>query len=283
MQVCSDLSSTNTRIGPAPFIAVEHAGRGPLVVFLHGVGGNKANFADQIAYFGKGRCALAWDARGYGDSDDPIETALDFASFSADLVRVLDHFDAHKACLVGVSMGGRIALDFTGRYPDRVGALVLADTSGGTTQAQDPARIEAMLATRRAPLLHEGKTPADIAPGIADSFSGPDITHGQRAALIESLSALRVTPYLATLEAVTRYTGFPAFETIKAPTLVMTGEFDPIAPPAMAQAMANSIPNAHYVCVPRAGHISNLENPAAFNHALDQFLGEHWPAESNSQ
>jgi 3-oxoadipate enol-lactonase len=264
------------KVGPAPRIAVSVAGEGPLVVFLHGIGGNRTNFDDQIQWFSQHWRAVAWDARGYGESDDP-DGPLDFGDFSEDLVRVLDHFEARQACLVGVSMGGRIALDFYGRRPDRVAALVLADTSGGTQAAQDPAKIEAFLAARRTPLIVDGKTPTDIAPGIAKSFAGPHITPLQFDRLVGSLSALRTIPYLKTLEAVTRYHAFPPFASIAVPTLVMTGEHDPIAPPSMAIAMAADIPKAEFLQVPRAGHISNIENAAAFNAYLEGFLMRAWP------
>ena len=115
------------RIGPAPRIAVEHTGAGPLVVFLHGIGGNRNNWRDQLPALAQGLHACAWDARGYGDSDD-YEGALDFADFSRDLERVLDHFGAAAAHVVGLSMGGLIAQDFYRRHPGRVLSLVLAGT-----------------------------------------------------------------------------------------------------------------------------------------------------------
>ncbi len=61
---------------------------------------------------------------------------------------------------------------------------------------------------------------------------------------------------------------------IPGPTLVVGGEEDPLSPPAEAEAMAKNIPNAKHVKIPRAGHLSNLEQPAAFNAALEEFLAQ---------
>src|ERR1051325_5453858 len=84
-------------IPPAPRLAVEHAGAGALVVFLHGIGGNRRNFLRQVeAVAAAGFHAAAWDARGYGESED-YEGELDFADFSRDLVRVLEYFSVEAA------------------------------------------------------------------------------------------------------------------------------------------------------------------------------------------
>ena len=115
------------RIGPAPRVAVDHAGHGPFLMFLHGIGGNRDNWADQLPVFAEHFQVAAWDARGYGDSDD-YDGPLSFADVSRDLIRVLDHFKVTRAHLVGLSMGGRIAQEFTALFPARVATLTLADT-----------------------------------------------------------------------------------------------------------------------------------------------------------
>ena len=104
--------------------------RGPVVFLLHGIGGNRTNWHDQLPSFAdRGFCAVSWDARGYGLSDD-YDGPLDFADFSHDLARLLDHLDVGRAHLVRLSMGGRILAGFYPRYPDRVATLV---TIGLTT------------------------------------------------------------------------------------------------------------------------------------------------------
>ena len=259
------------RVGPSPAIAIDVAGSAdaPVVLFLHGIGGNRSNWRGQLAAVGQRYRAVAWDARGYGGSDDG--DALVFTDFADDAVRVLDHLGAQRAHIVGLSMGGRIALDLWRRYPARVATLTLADTSAGSKETQAPEKVEAFLAARRKPLL-EGRTTADIAPGVAATLAGPNIAPETMAELVASLSALRAEPYLRTLEAVTRFTDFPDFASIDVPTLVIVGSEDRVAPPSVARAMADAIPHARYVELPGAGHISNLEAPDTFNTALLDFL-----------
>ena len=115
-------------VPPAPRIAVDHMGEGKLVVFMHGIGGNRTNWHDQLPELGRHFRAASWDARGYGMSDD-YEGPLDFHDFARDLNRVLDHFGARKAHLVGLSMGGLIAMDFNALFPERVATLTMLGRS----------------------------------------------------------------------------------------------------------------------------------------------------------
>ncbi len=259
------------RILPAPRIAVDVAGAGPLLLFLHGVGGNRTNWQAQLPVFGQRFTAVAWDARGYGDSDDN-EGALDFGDFSEDIGRVMDYFTAEKVYLVGLSMGGRIALDFAGRQPERVAGLVIADTSVAKRGPEKLAQDQEALRLRQRPLTEEGKTPADIAPILARRLAGPHATPEALAHIEASLAALRKESYLKTLDAVVNYEGYPDFATVTAPCLIVGGEFDPLASPDLLDAMAARMPNAQRATVPRAGHLSNIENPEAFNEVVLAFL-----------
>lgn len=258
------------RIGPAPHLSVDLEGEGELVLMLHGIGGNRTSWRPQLPVIGLRYRAAAWDARGYGDSDD-YHGPLEFADFSADLLRVLDALEAPRAHLIGLSMGGRIALDFYQRHPERVRSLILADTSAGHPDATDPAKIEAALALRKKPLL-EGRTPAELAPGMVEHMAAPGASSAARELLLENLSALHVQSYIKTLDAVTKYAAFPAPETIAVPTLVINGDCDPIAKPEMARAMAARIPEHRFVLLAETGHVGNVEQPEAFNAAVLDFL-----------
>lgn len=119
------------------------------MLFLHGIGGNRRNWDRQLEAFSGCFRAAAWDARGYGNSED-YEGPLDFADFWRDLERVLDHLAAQRAHLVGLSMGGRIARDFALQRPHRVASLTLANSSPGF-DALSPEAADAYLAARRIP------------------------------------------------------------------------------------------------------------------------------------
>ena len=260
------------RTGGAVAIAYDIEGSGPLVVFLHGIGGNRSNWEGQVAYFGAWFCAVAWDARGYGASDDPPQT-LKFSEYADDLVRLLDHLKAERAHLVGLSMGGMILQDFYGRYADRVATLALVDTSAGFGSVSEEARRD-FLARRLGP-LERGLTPADIAPGVVEVLVAKNATADARQRMRASIEALRVEPYKQALHAIITTDFRSGLPRIKAPTLVLVGAEDVVTPPADAAFLAENIPGAALVTIPGAGHLTNIEKPEAFNAALETFLNRH--------
>jgi len=255
-----------------PRIAVERVGEGPLVVFLHGIGGNRTNWRDQLSVFARDFHAVAWDARGYGDSDD-YEGPLDFGNFADDLCRVLDHFDVTRAHLVGLSMGGMIALDFATRYADRVATLTLCDSLPGFTHLSEAQRAE-FIRLRQEPLL-AGKEPSDMAPAVARSLLGKNPRAGSYERLVESMSALHKQSYLKTIAGSANYGRKLDLESIAVPTHVVVGDEDTLTPPAMSREIARRIPEARLTIIEGAGHLSNIEQPEAFNRAVLDFLIEH--------
>ena len=242
------------------------------MLFLHGIGGNRRNWDRQVKAFSARYRAAAWDARGYGDSED-YAGALDFADFWRDLERVLDHFAAPRAHLVGLSMGGRIARDFALQLPQRVASLTLANSSPGY-DALSPEQVEAYLAARRAPLL-AGKSPRDIAPERARQLISSQAAPGVFEELVESLAALRKESYLKSLEASVTQDRAAPIERLAVPTLVITSDEDRLYSPALARDMARRIPGAELVEIQGAGHLSNIEQPERFNEAVLGFVSRH--------
>jgi pimeloyl-ACP methyl ester carboxylesterase len=253
-----------TLVPGSPRIAVASAGRGQLVLFLHGIGGNRNHWQHQLAFFSQnGFTAAAWDARGYGDSDD-YEGALQFEDFTSDLARVLDHLGREKADLVGLSMGGRIARNFALAHPDRVRTLTLANTSPGF-DALTPEEVLRFVEERE----HRS---AESAARLLGSRARP----GAHAALLASFHALRNDSYRKTLEASVAQDRAAPLERLAVPTLVITGDEDRVYPPELAERMARRIPGAKLVVLEDCGHLSNLEQPERFNEALLEFL-RHYP------
>jgi 3-oxoadipate enol-lactonase len=260
-------------IGPPPRIAVEHIGHGPLVMFLHGIGGNRDNWSDQLPVFAQHFHAAAWDARGYGDSDD-YDGALSFADVSRDLIRVLDHFGAVRAHLVGLSMGGRIAQEFTALFPERVATLTLCDTHASFKDF--PLETQrSFVSLRLKPLVEDGKSPADIAPRVARSLMGPNATEAMLARLIASVAKLHKDSYIKTVRSTVDFDRRDDLKRIKVPTLVLNGEHDKLTPPAMARDLAAQIPGARVEVIADAGHLINIEQPVVFNRLVLDFLLSH--------
>jgi 3-oxoadipate enol-lactonase len=256
-----------------PGLAYSALGEGPTVVFLHGVGGNRGNWADQLPAFAPQFRAVAWDARGYGDSAD-YAGPLDFADFSGDLLRLLDHLRVRRAHLCGLSMGGRIALDFYERHPARVATLVLCDSFAGFDADFTPERRAAFVRQRKEPLL-QGKRPADIAPDLARILMGRKAPKSVFDRLVASMAALRKESYIKAVEATTMYQRNADLAQVAVPTLLVYGGDDRLTPPALGRTLAAQIRGARLLVIEEAGHLVNIEKPAEFNAAVLGFLREH--------
>ena len=257
--------------GP-PRIAVDHAGAGQLLIMLHGIGGNRTNWHDQLPVFGVHFHAVSWDARGYGASDD-YEGPLDFGDFARDLARVLDHFNSARAHLVGLSMGGMIAMDFYSRYPERVATLTICDSLPGFNHLTPEQRRE-FVRLRQEPLLN-GKEPKDIASSVAETLIGKSARPGSFERLVASMSALHKESYLKTIAGGASYQRHFELEKFAVPTHVVVGDEDRLTPPEMSRQMAARIPGARLTVIEGAGHLSNIEQPEKFNGAVLGFLMDH--------
>lgn len=260
------------RVPGQPGIALLHAGQGELVLFLHGVGGNKFNWVREVDSFSRYFQVAAWDMRGYGESDD-YDGPLRFEDLSRDVLRILEFLGEEQVHLVGLSMGGRIAFDFVHRHPQRVRSLTACSASHRASE-MSPRRRADFLASRLRPLKEEGKTPADIAPAVARSLVGPNASARAYESLVESMRMLRVDGYVKALEAVSLYDGDISLEAIRAPALMVAAGDDRLIPPGVMRPMALRIPRCVYHEIKDCGHLSNLEQPEAFEAVVLGFLRE---------
>jgi 3-oxoadipate enol-lactonase len=257
-------------IGEKPRIAVDVAGAGPLVMFLHGNGFSRLDWHDQIRDFAPHFTAAAWDARGHAGSDD-YDGPYRFGDVCDDLVRVLDHLGSERTHLVGHSMGGRVVLEFQNRFPDRVKSVTFA----GTSAKREPRLSDEELSIRRARRVTPLKNGADLRQ-IALDNTRRYLAKGASAKVFEAVSErlanVRRDSYAKTLETVVSYTDFPEYSTVTAPCLVLTGAEDPQATPEYARAVTSQIKGAKLVLIPNAGHMVNMEQSAAFSAAVLDFI-----------
>ncbi len=270
MNVASASFVKTERVGPAPSIALHRRGSGELLVFLHGIGGNKSNWRRQLAHFGSHAMAVAMDFRGYGESDD-YEGPAGISQFADDVARVIAHCGAARAHVVGLSLGGRVAQRLALLHPERVASLALVDTRSDARDTRTSAEREAFLNARSKPLLG-GKTPSDIAPSVVKSLVGPHASPAVVEELMQSISSLRTTSYLKTIEANVCDDFAGDLGKIRVPTLVVVGEHDTTTPLRHSQELVALIPGARLQVIRNAGHLTNIEQPDAFNACLADFL-----------
>ena len=268
------MAAIRTRHIPGtPGLAVDEAGMGELVLFMHGIGGNRTNWTEQVRKFGEHFLAVAWDARGYNGSED-YDGELDFGDFARDILRVLKFYGRKKLHLVGLSMGGRIAQDFYALFPEHAATLTIVASFSAFEKFSEADR-QKFLDLRLKPLVEEGKEPRDIAPAIARTLCSPNATEAQYQRLVASMAALHKGSYIKALKATSLYNRAAELDKIAVPTLLVFGEADALTTPAMGREMQARIEGSRLVVVPKAGHLVNLEQPEAFDAALEPFLFEH--------
>ena len=238
------------------------AGNGELVLFLHGIRGNRRNWRGQIEFFSRSFKAAACDARGYGDSED-YDGPLQFDHFIGDVLRIAEHFKARKLHLVGLSMGGRIARNVALRAPERLHSLVLISTNPG---------FDALSTERFMQFINERRSRT---PQPLQTLLGSGASRAAYEELLDSVSRIHEASYQKTLEASVAQDRAAPIEEIRVPTLIIAGEEDTVYPPELAEQMARRIPGAELLMFERTGHLANLEQPEKFNQAVFAFISRH--------
>lgn len=237
----------------------ETHGDGPALVFAHGRGGNHMSWWQQIPSFSERYRCIAFDHRSFGRSKDlPGGPGQD--AFVNDLEALLDHLHVERAHLVAQSMGGRTCLGFALRRPERTRSLTLADTTAAVTE---PSLLHA--------IETHGPPPVDLLLRVlGPTFRREQPTLSFLYAQIEALNRIQNT---STTLAV-RGPKAADLATLRAPTLLLVGTEDSIAPPHIVELLAGMIPDARVAVVDRAGHSVYFERPDEFNRILAGFLAE---------
>jgi 3-oxoadipate enol-lactonase len=218
-----------------------------------------------------GRCLIP-DLSGFGASNAAPDSNLTtrMSDFAQDAAALLDHLGIERTVLLGLSMGGYAALAFAEAFPGRLRGLILADTRAG---ADAPEARERRLAVAR-DVLEKGSgfLPDALVPkllGAGTQASEPGLVEQVRRWAAEAPPAGVAAAQRGMAERPDRSGVLPR---IAVPTLVIVGEEDELTPPAESRSLAAAIPKADLAVLPGAGHLSNLEQPEAFNRAVSGFL-----------
>jgi pimeloyl-ACP methyl ester carboxylesterase len=254
-------------------------GSGPTVLMLHGIGGGHRAFAPQVETLASlGFRAVAWDMPGYGRSA-PIEP-YGFKGLAQRCVDLIDALQCDNVTLLGHSMGGMVAQEVIARRPDKVNKLILCGTSAAFGKRTDGRSAEAwaqqFIAQRTAP-LDAGQTMADMAARLVPQMVGPgSLPEGLKLAE-HCMASVPAATYRRALECLVTFDRQADLAHIRVPTLLMAGEFDRVAAPAVMKQMAAAIPRARYAELAGIGHLMNLEAPDEFDALLLDFLREPMP------
>lgn len=248
-------------------LGFDEAGQGdPPVVFLHGYPFDRTMWRDQLLTLERHRL-IAVDLRGFGVSEQG-DPRVSIEQYADDIAALLDVLAVPRAIVVGLSMGGYVALAFAERHPERLAGLALIDTRAEADSADARAGRSATIATiasegtagpntAMAAKLFAEDTAAEVRERVRAMMA-----RAEPAAMIAALGAMRDRPdRLGTLGALSGV-----------PLLVMVGTEDRITPPLDSRKMAEAAPGAELVEVEGAGHLAPVERPATVNEALQAFL-----------
>ncbi len=205
------------------------------------------------------------DLRGFGGSDTGPSLS-EMGTMADDVLALLEHLGIDSAVVGGVSMGGYASLALLRNDPGRVRALVLADTQ--TSPDDAPARERRETTARE--ILDGG--PTALLPSV-DKLLGPSASTELRARVTAWITGGSPEGFAAAQRGMAlRSDARDILARFGGPVLVVVGTDDVLTPPPKARAMADLVPGAELVEIPGAGHLSNLEQPVAFNAALVRFL-----------
>jgi 3-oxoadipate enol-lactonase len=239
-----------------------------VLLLVHGFPLDRRLWAAQAGAFGSIARVITPDLRGHGKSEI-VPGPFTMEQHADDLAALLEHLKVRRAVVVGLSMGGYVAFAFWRRYSAQVQGLILADTRAEPDSAAARAGRNAAkdrIKQTGAAAYAEEMLPRLLAP---TSLADAKIARAARKMMAEQ----PVEGIIGALGGLRdRADSRPTLSTITVSTLVIAGEADVITPPTDAQAMAAAIPGARLVVIPKAGHLSPLENPRAFNAAVRAFL-----------
>jgi pimeloyl-ACP methyl ester carboxylesterase len=242
-------------------VGYRQAGAGPPLVLLHGFLCDSRCWRRQLADLSGEFTVTAWDAPGAGSSSDP-PNSFTLADWSRCLGRFLDELGIEQAHIAGLSWGGVLAQDFYRLSPTRASSLILADTYAGWKGSFPPSIVEQrLLRCERDSDLPRTEFVQRWVPEMFTDAAPP--------ALLEELSAVfadfHPLGFRLMAKSLAETDTMNLLPRIDSRTLLLWGEADQRSPVAIAEQLRDVIPGADLKLIAHAGHVSNMEQPAAFN------------------
>ncbi|MFI6810997.1 alpha/beta fold hydrolase [Nonomuraea sp. NPDC050328] len=246
------------------------AGSGLPVVLLHAFPLSSAMWLAQREGLAATCRVLTPDLRGFGGSrlEPADEPSLDL--MADDVAELLDREGIEQAVVGGLSMGGYVTMAFCRRHADRLLGVILADTKAAPDTEQARAnreRIAGEVVATGTDVLLSDVLPALVGPTTKQRRA---MVHGRVRELVRSAPPAAVAWAQRAMAA--RPDSFETLAALKAPALVIVGDEDELAPPADAEAMARAAGDTRLRVIEKAGHLSAVEQPEAFNAAVADFV-----------
>lgn len=253
----------------------ELAGEGNCLVLIHGYTDNLNLWYNQVPAFSKQYQVLTYDVRGFGRTE-VSKADYSMALFARDLHELLRALEIRSACVLGYSMGGRIALEFALTHPEMTAGLILANSGIGEAPSQEMQERRQMMAgllqQGDIKIISEMMTEASFSPGLKE----------RNPAAFEKYKSIKMqndpSEYLAIMQAIVKAIDSPAdFGSLRCPVLIIAGDRDGFMDVRVAESMKKAIGNSEVKVLP-TGHAAAIEEPEAFNETVLRFLERLvWP------
>lgn len=239
----------------------------PWLTFSNSLATDLSLWDAQVAALADRFRILRYDTRGHGASE-AAEPPYDFPLLESDVIGLWDSLGIEKSHYVGLSLGGSTGFGLAINYPDRTASLVGCDcrvTSPPEFRAAWEGRIK---------MVSEGGTEAVVEDTMTRWFTAPtlDANGPEMERIRRMIRETSVNGFIGCARALQGIEYLEAARAITCPTLIIVGEKDPAATPELAGAMHERVQGSRLEVLPNAAHISNIENPKAFNAALIPFL-----------
>ena len=241
-------------------------GSGSLAVLVHGYPLDHTMWLDQLAGLSGVRTTVALDLPGYGMSERVTGESLTMDRLADDVAGLVEALGEPSADIVGLSMGGYVALALWERHPQLVRSLVLSNTRATADSEKGRADRDAQAVA----VVNEGRQ--QLATKLVDALLSPGAELEAKARLRTMVESTPVETIVASLRGMAeRPDRTELLGSISVPTLVIAGEEDGLIPPLDMHELSAAITGSEFLVVPGAGHLVPIERPDAFTKALLAF------------
>jgi 3-oxoadipate enol-lactonase len=265
----SEEKAMRVQIGSDCSMEYDEAGQGRALVLLHAFPLSRAMWRDQVEGLRDVARVIVPDLRGFGGTTG-FTDAPSLDRMADDVAELLQALNVTAPVVGGLSMGGYVALAYARRHADRLGGLILADTRSGPDTPEGKTGRNEMIEFAR----------SHTASDVIDKMMPKMVSEQTRKQTPEVVEAVRRLAAAQSVEGIVgalqvlrdRPDAGPFLARIAVPTLVIVGSEDALTPPAMSQELASAIRGARLETIEGAGHLSSMEQPAAFNALVRSFL-----------
>lgn len=239
------------------------------IIFVHGFPFDKSSWQPQMEFFKKTHRVISYDVRGFGGSGLG-EQKFSMHLFADDLIMLMDKLYIKKAIVCGLSMGGDILINAAYRYSERISAIILSDTQcnpESTKMRKERAKTTAQINSEGLKTFTENHLNSIFSPESMDKKK--ELVEKIRNVIV-STSPQAITGTLNALAL--HYQMCPSLKEITVPALILCGEKDKTTSLPQSEYLLKNITNSTMQIIDKAGHMSNIEQPDAFNRHVSNFI-----------